>query len=332
MSTEVHGLAINGGVMAEFELIREYFDWSERPSTVSVGVGDDAAVLQLPNAQELVISVDTSNAGVHFPFDTPAHAVGFKSLAVNLSDLAAMGAEPAWFTLALSLPQADKVWVSEFAKGMQELAREHNIFLIGGDTTRGPLSITIQVMGFAPPKQALLRSGAQQGDLICVSGTLGDAAAGLALMQRRLNEGCLPASDANYCIQRLFYPTPRMVLGRILRHRATACMDISDGLLADLGHLLTASRVGARLYHALIPSSAALRMLPLQERLEFALTGGDDYELLFTLPPELLDTVRQEAERHVIPITVIGEIHKNLSGCVLDYQLPNGRQGYEHFS
>ncbi len=318
--------------MAEFELIREYFNWSSLPAAVRVGVGDDAAVLQMPLDSELVISVDTFNAGVHFPLETTAHAIGHKALAVNLSDLAAMGADPAWFTLAISLPQADRTWVSAFSQGMQSLAQQHGIFLIGGDTTRGALSITIQVMGFTPPGQALLRSGARHGDVICVSGTLGDAAAGLAIVQQRLAAAVFPTDGAAYCVQRLNYPTPRLALGHILRGRATACMDISDGLLADLGHILQASQVGARLHHACIPVSPALHALPLDERLKFALTGGDDYELLFTLPPELLDTVRQEAEKQTIPVTVIGEIDKNLTGCLVDYQLLNERRGYEHFS
>ncbi len=203
--------------MSEFELIREYFFWQQAPDSVRISVGDDAAVLRLPPAKELVVSVDTFNAGIHFPLETAPHAIGYKALAVNLSDLAAMGAEPAWFTLALSMPAADKAWVGEFARGMRELAQQHGIFLIGGDTTRGALSITIQVMGWVEPGQALLRSGAQHGDLICVSGTLGDAAAGLAVVQQRL---ALPADAAEFCIQRLNYPTPRVALGNILRGRA----------------------------------------------------------------------------------------------------------------
>lgn len=315
--------------MSEFDLIREYFLWGDAIDTVRVGVGDDAAVLKIPLNNELIISVDTFNEGIHFPVETPAHAVGYKALAVNLSDLAAMGAEPAWFTLALSMPVADRGWVSEFTRGMRELAQEHNISLIGGDTTRGALSITIQVMGLAARGVALLRSGAQAGDLVCVSGTLGDAAAGLAVVQNRLE---LTASAAEYCVQRLYYPTPRLALGAILRGRATACMDISDGLLADLGHLLQASGVGACLYHALLPISSALNTVAFDQRLDFALRGGDDYEVLFTLPPALLAEVQEEASKQQIGVTVIGNIDAQQSDLRLDYAFPDKRRGYEHFS
>jgi len=315
--------------MSEFSLIREHFLWQPQPESVRVSVGDDAAVLTLPANKELVVSVDTSNAGVHFPLETPPHAIGYKALAVNLSDLAAMGAEPAWFTLALSLPAADQEWVAEFTRGMRELAEQHGIFLIGGDTTRGALSITIQVMGWVPPSRALLRSGAQHGDWVCVSGTLGDAAAGLAIVQQRL---VLPTAAAAFCVQRLNYPTPRVALGQCLRGLASACMDISDGLLADLGHILTASGVGARLQHTAIPVSAALQPLALAQRLDFALRGGDDYELLFTLPKQHLDEVQQVANKYHIQVTVIGEVDDNQTGLSVDYTFSDKRQGYEHFS
>jgi thiamine-monophosphate kinase len=283
----------------------------------------------VPPGKELVVSVDTFNAGIHFPPETMPHAIGYKALAVNLSDLAAMGAEPAWFTLALSMPEADKAWVSEFTRGMRELAQQHGIFLIGGDTTRGALSITIQVMGLAEPGESLLRSRAQHGDLICVSGTLGDAAAGLALVQQRLE---LPADAAGFCIQRLNYPTPRLALANILRGRAHACMDISDGLLADLGHILEVSGVGAHLQHGLLPISHALGQLPLAQRLDFAFRGGDDYELLFTLPQEHWREVQQGADGQGIRVTVIGEVDANQPGLLVDYTFPDKRSGYEHFS
>lgn len=315
--------------MSEFDLIREHFFWRDIPDSVRVSVGDDAAVLSVPAGRELVVSVDTFNAGIHFPLETPAHAIGYKALAVNLSDLAAMGAEPAWFTLALSMPQADRAWVAEFTRGMRELAQQSGIFLIGGDTTRGPLSITIQVMGWVEPGKALLRSAAQPGDLICVSGTLGDAAAGLAVVQNRL---ALPAAAADYCIQRLHYPSPRLLLAASLRGRVHACMDISDGLLADLGHILKASGVGARLYHESVPISPAVGQIALAQRLDFALRGGDDYELLFTLPPKCLNEVLAAANRQAIPVTVIGEVDASWSDVSLDYTFPDKRGGYEHFS
>jgi thiamine-monophosphate kinase len=212
---------------------------------------------------------------------------------------------------------------------MRELAEQHGIFLIGGDTTRGALSITIQVMGWVPPGRALLRRGAQHGDLVCVSGTLGDAAAGLAIVQQRL---VLPADAAAFCVQRLNYPTPRVALGQILHGFASACMDISDGLLADLGHILTASGVGARLQQSAIPFSPALQPIALAQRLDFALRGGDDYELLFTLPKQYLCEMQQVANKHHIQVTVIGEVDDNQTGLYVDYTFSDKRQGYEHFS
>lgn len=315
--------------MSEFDLIRDYFHWQNPPDSVRVSVGDDAAVLNMPAGRELVVSVDTFNAGIHFPLATQPHAIGYKALAVNLSDLAAMGAEPAWFTLAISLPEAERAWISEFARGMRELAQQHNIFLIGGDTTRGPLSITVQVMGFVRPGRALLRSNAKQGDLICVSGTLGDAAAGLAVVQQGLE---LPADAAEYCVRRLNYPTPRNALADILGEHANACMDISDGLLADLGHILKASQLGAKLEHACLPFSAALSQLPLEQRLEFALTGGDDYEVLFTLPPARFETVKNAAAERGVLLTSIGKVNENIGDLQLDHALSVKKQGYNHFS
>lgn len=315
--------------MSEFQLIRDHFFWKKAPDSVHVGIGDDAAVLALPAGHEMVVSVDTLNEGVHFPVKTAPHAIGWKSLAVNLSDLAAMGASPAWFTLAISIPHADGRWVSEFARGLRELAEKSGIFLAGGDTTRGPLSITIQVMGFVKPGQALLRSNAADGDLICVTGTLGDAAAGLNVLQQQC---ILSDAAAEFCIERLNYPTPRLLMGTILSGRATACMDISDGLLADLGHMLTASGVGAHLQHAALPLSAALGELPANQQRDFALSGGDDYELLFTLPKNRLAEVQKLAKQSNIPVTVIGRIDRNQSGVSLDCPIVGGRRGYEHFS
>ena len=187
--------------MSEFNIIRDYFDWQPRPADLTLGIGDDAALVSIPVGMELVVSVDTSNAGIHFPLDTPPHAIGYKSLAVNLSDLAAMGAIPKWFTLAISLPEANPIWLSEFARGLRELAEQHQIYLIGGDTTRGALSITIQVMGLVEQGTALLRSRAQVDDLICVSGTLGDAAAGLAVVQQRLELADIQAIRSNLAKQ-----------------------------------------------------------------------------------------------------------------------------------
>lgn len=315
--------------MTEFDLIRQYFHWGDASDTVRVGVGDDAAILCVPQGYELVVSVDTLNEDVHFPKGTNAHAVGHKALAVNLSDLAAMGATPAWFTLGLSLPTADVKWVAEFVRGMRELARQHRIHLVGGDTTRGALAITVQVMGFVPAGKGLLRSHAQVGDLICVTGTLGDAAAGLAVVQHALH---IPSEAAEYCVARLDYPTPRNALTPLLLEHAHACMDISDGLLADLGHVLQASGVGARLQHENLPFSPALQGIPTTRRLDFALSGGDDYELLFTLPAARLAAVKNGAAALGIPITVIGTVLDKAQGLLMNHSVSDGRRGYEHFS
>jgi thiamine-monophosphate kinase len=315
--------------MSEFDLIRDYFHWQDTPASVRVGVGDDAAILQVPAGHELLVSVDTFNEGIHFPPETPAHAVGYKALAVNLSDLAAMGAEPAWFTLAISMPKANREWLAEFARGMRGLAQQQGIALIGGDTTRGALSMTIQVMGLVPNGQGLLRSQAQHDDLICVTGTLGDAAAGLAVVQGRLE---LPPAAADYCIQRLNYPVPRNALAGILREHAHACMDISDGLLADLGHILKASATGANLQCGKLPFSPALLHIPENQRLEFALTGGDDYELLFTLPENALAQVKEQALQHGVQVSVIGQMNNSLQELFMDHEFSDKRRGYDHFS
>ena len=266
----------------EFDIIRRYF--TRQPVSreeVLVGIGDDAAVLQPPSDRELLMCIDTLVAGVHFPPATPAAAIGHKALAVNLSDLAAMGAEPVWATLALTLPDPDPDWLEAFAGGFFALAGRHGVQLIGGDTTRGPLSVTVQAHGVSPPGQALRRTGAMPGDRIYVTGTLGDAA--LALHR----QGAI-SEDLR---RRLDYPEPRIEAGQRLRGLASAAIDISDGLLADLGHLLEPAGLGATLRLDELPRSAGFTSA-LQDPdaagaalyYELPLTGGDDYELCFTVP------------------------------------------------
>ena len=313
--------------MNEFDLIKTYFDWSNPPNTVSIGVGDDAAIVQVPSGEDLLISVDTFISGVHFPSNTPADAIGYKALAVNLSDLAAMGATPRWFTLALTLPEVNRLWLQAFAQGLKTLAAAHGIFLIGGDTTRGALSITIQVMGTAPKQQALLRSGAQAGDLLLASGYLGDAAAGLALVQGRLN---LPAWASDYCIKRLNYPSPRTRLGTWLVDKASSCMDISDGLLGDLKHILQRSQVGAKLNTQQFRWSKALALLPMEQRLAYALGGGDDYELLFTVPPVLWARWKSELLAYS-DVQVLGCITNQVECIEFDQTPSKSIKGYDHF-
>jgi thiamine-monophosphate kinase len=314
--------------MSEFKLISDYFTWDHPQQNIRLSVGDDAAILTPEAGTELVISVDTSISGCHFPPDTPAQDIGHKALAVNLSDLAAMGATPAWFTLALTLPEYDPVWLASFSHGLRTLADAHRIALIGGDTTRGTLSITIQVAGTVPTGQALLRSGAQSGDLICVSGYLGDAAAGLACIQGELQ---LPEPHRRYCINRLNHPAPQIALGTVLRDRAHSCMDISDGLGADLGHILQRSGKGARIDSQRLPYSTALLNLPPAQRRRYALHGGDDYELLFTLAPQWFDDLRETAAKTGVLLTAIGEITEQAGELIIDGEVAGGAQGFDHF-
>lgn len=288
----------------EFDLIariRARADAAARDD-VRLGIGDDAAIVRLPPGCDLVVSTDTLNAGVHFPHDTAAFDIGWKALAVNLSDLAAMGAQPAWCTLNLTLADADATWLDGFLDGFFALATRHGVALIGGDTTRGPLAITVTVHGFVPHEEALRRDGARVGDEVWVSGTLGDAAAGLR--QWRLGAASVARLRA-----RLDRPTPRVELGLALRGIAHAGIDVSDGLLADLKHVLEASDVGAELDPAALPSSPALIAAfhePARQRLQ--LGGGDDYELCFTAPPLRADAVRAAAACAGVAVTCIGRI------------------------
>ncbi|EHQ52191.1 thiamine-monophosphate kinase [Ectothiorhodospira sp. PHS-1] len=317
--------------MKEFDLIRRHFTQAPRHPDVILGVGDDAALLRVPPGHELVVSVDTLIQGVHFPAQTPPAAVGHKALAVNLSDLAAMGAMPRWITLALTLPDQDPDWLGAFARGLLDLARQHGVELVGGDTTRGPLSITVQIMGVAPVGAALRRRGARPGDRIMVTGTPGDAA--LAL-QRMLAGQALDPDDP--LRRRLDRPTPRVAAGLALRGLASACIDISDGLCQDLGHVLTASGVGATLRTSDLPLSAAFLAHMPAEGIDWSLplAGGDDYELLFTVPPERVPRVHERLAGTGCPVTEIGEIEAESGLRVLDPagdRLSLDRGGYDHF-
>jgi thiamine-monophosphate kinase len=316
----------------EFEIIREYFVRQPvtRPDVV-LGIGDDAALLAVPADQELVVSTDMLVAGVHFPAGTDAVSIGHKSLAVNLSDLAAMGATPAWFTLNLSLPEADAEWLSGFCQGLFALARTHNLVLVGGDTTRGPLTIGIQIMGFAPRGQALRRSGARPGERIYVTGLLGEAALGLRVVQGTLD---LPEEYRANVVQKLNRPMPRVQTGMRLRGHASACIDVSDGLLADLGHILEASGVGACIHLDRLPVSPAFDAAFQQLGWEPALAGGDDYELCFTVPPEHELAFRNLSTRFGVSCSYIGDIEASPGLRVME----KGGQpyvvtqlGYDHF-
>jgi thiamine-monophosphate kinase len=275
--------------LSEFELINRFF--SHRGAArddVALGVGDDGAVLECPVGSQLVAAIDSLVEDVHFPQGSPARSVGHRALAVNLSDLAAMGAQPAWALLAIALPRADAAWLQDFSDGLDALARRHGVALVGGDTTGGKLCITVQVLGFVPRGAALRRSGGQPGDIVFVSGTPGDSAAGLMLEQSRLNVA--DAAHAEWLRDRFRYPTPRVALGLALRGFASACIDVSDGLFGDCGRLALASGCGVALDYAAIPVSDALRSAVGEERArELALTGGEDYELCFTVPTATLE-------------------------------------------
>jgi thiamine-monophosphate kinase len=311
--------------MHEFNLIQKYFTWENPPADIAIAVGDDAAVLDIPTGKQLVTSIDTLISGVHFPENTPASSIGHKALAVNLSDLAAMGATPKWFTLALTLPTIDQAWLSDFSEGLKTLAQQYGCFLVGGDTTRGPLSISIQVMGLVDTGKALLRSGAMLGDKIYVTGTLGDGAAGLSCIQKKLE---LSENDSKYCLQRLNNPSPRVIESNSIKSFATACIDISDGLLQDLSHVLEASNVGATLNLLKLPLSRALKSLDDQLAIDLALKGGDDYELLFTVPVNREADFLEEIQGNATCIGVITE-EKNIITDDAGKHLTS--TGYNHF-
>jgi thiamine-monophosphate kinase len=312
----------------EFDLIARIRVRAGIRDDVLLGIGDDAAILCVPPGLDLVVSTDTLNVGVHFPPDTTAFDIGWKALAVNLSDLAAMGAMPAWCTLNLTLPHPDSDWLDAFLDGFLELAAQHHVVLVGGDTTRGPLSITVTAHGFVPHGLALRRNGAQVGDEVWVSGLLGDAAG--ALRQWRETLPIDPELRA-----RLDVPAPRVGLGLALRGIAKACIDVSDGLLADLGHVLVASGVGAEIEAASLPASPTLlRTFDDASRIAMQLGGGDDYELCFTASPAHAADVIAAAACACVAVTRIGRIETQAGlrlcgddGIVRDAPMI----GYRHF-
>jgi thiamine-monophosphate kinase len=321
----------------EFLLIERIRELTEQSrDDVRIGIGDDAAVLAVPAGQELVVAIDTLVAGVHFPHGTAAADIGWKALAVNLSDLAAMGASPAWALLAMTLPGADSEFVEAFADGFSQLARPHRLALVGGDTTRGPLTISVAVHGFVPPGQAIRRDGARVGDAVLVTGTLGDAAAGLQALQYPPKDDGLRAGLRDFLIHRLNRPTPRLAAGAALRKQASACIDVSDGLLADLGHICAASGVGAEIEATKLPrSSALLELHDDTTALHFALHGGDDYELCFTVPASRLAGVQADLARLGCGVTRIGRIVEGEGVGVVGSdgaRLELDQRGWEHFA
>jgi thiamine-monophosphate kinase len=317
--------------LGEFDLIRRFF--SRNAPSAMLGSGDDAALLAITPGQVLAVSTDMLLSDRHFFFDADPYLLGRKSLAVNLSDMAAMGAKPRWATLSLALPDANEAWLRPFSNGFYSMADEYGVELVGGDTTKGPLTLCVQIMGEVAVAQALRRDGAKVGDDIWVSGELGAAALALMQLQGKLS---LPADELAQCTQRLHDPTPRVALGLALRGIATSAIDLSDGLLADLGHVLQRSNVGAKIQLRDVPCSKALRAYfaraPGQQAL---LAGGDDYELCFTAPPTQAAAIADIATQLRLPLTAIGQI---VAGGELIVQDENGdaldldHRGFDHFN
>lgn len=305
--------------MAEFSIIDTYFN-RQINSSVDLGVGDDSALLTPPPNQQLVICADTLVAGRHFPLDTNPHAIGWKSVAVNLSDIAAMGAKPQSILLALSLPQIDHDWLKGFSQGLYDCCDQFGVSLIGGDTTQSPhLTISVTALGWIETGQAITRSDAQIGDYVCVSGQVGDAAYALHHLGHPLQK-------------RLDYPTPRCALGEALKGLASSMIDISDGLAQDLGHILKASHVGATLDLDQLPIDAALKKLQQEKQWQYALAGGDDYELCFTISPQNYEKLLQQ--QLDVDITKIGKIVQQQDLTFMQNGVDHSLQfhGYQHFA
>ena len=323
----------------EFELINHFFKQQARyRPDVILGIGDDAALLQIPEGQLLAVTTDTLIAGVHFPENSKPFDIAYKALAVNLSDLAAMGAEPAWISLALTLPEADQVWLEEFCNGLFTLIKKFNLQLIGGDTTRGHLSITITAQGFVPANNALRRSGAKPGDKIYVTGTLGDAGLALQLIKNNATysacEKILTEKEKQFIFQRFNRPEPKVEAGLVLRNIASSAIDISDGLAADLNHILQASNVGATIIVDNLPLSSVLKKINFNDALTLALSAGDDYELCFTISPEKEQLLKSAFEKLNVFHTFIGIIEKNTELRLHDRHGQSfvlDKQGFKHF-
>lgn len=324
---------------SEFDIIRQYFNASSRAprKDVSLAIGDDCAITEIKANQRLAITTDTLVEGIHFFTDISPADLAYKALAVNLSDLAAMGAEPAWVSLALTLPKVDHQWLAEFSRSFFDVLDHYNVDLIGGDTTKGPLSITLTAHGLLPRDKALCRHGAEKGDWIYVTGTLGDSAAGLHLLQQKSISSTFSQNES-YLIERHLRPTPRVLLGQTIAPYASAAIDISDGLLADLSHILNRSHVGASLKLETLPLSPQLLEVFGQEQAEkFALIGGEDYELCFTVADKNCVKLERALTHIGVDYTCIGQIRSKKIGMKIrakrageKVELPSC-QGFDHF-
>lgn len=319
--------------MKEFELIKQFFTkQAVTRKDVLLGIGDDCAVVSSTQDQNIVVTTDTLVAGVHFPLGTCAKAIGHKSVAVNLSDIAAMGAKPSWISLAITLPDVNDIWLNEFSCGVFELCEYFNVQLIGGDTTQGPLSITITAQGLIPEGQYLSRSGAKSGHWLYVTGDLGDA----ALALQHLKENLLTdQAIINQVQEKLDFPKPRVLAGQAIREYASAAIDISDGLLADLGHICQASNVGANIVLDAIPLSQAMtQSLLFDDAIDLALNGGDDYELLFTVSEDKKIGLETALSQTGTPFTCIGQLNatQTISTTLNKKPVPIKNSCFEHFS
>lgn len=314
---------------SEFSLIERYFANTGRTQySAKLSQGDDAAIVEIPQGKQAVMSVDTLVSGIHFPEQSSAADIAHKALAVNLSDLAAMGATPAWFLLSITLPEVDEIWLAEFSASLKNIAEEYEIELIGGDTCHGPLSISIQVTGLVDKDKYVTRSGAQVGDLILVSGQLGNASRGLAFLQKKIR---LPGQEQEIAVQALNRPTPRLCLIGFLQKYANAAIDISDGLVGDLKHILEKSRVGANIRQADLPVDNWIKQ---NNAYQYALSGGDDYELCLTVSPIHRDDIKVWNQNNPdCPLHVIGEITESGYYLITDDETIDlaSSKGYQHF-
>lgn len=315
--------------LLEFDIIQQYFSKitnNQQAEHISLAIGDDAAIVDLPQGQELVICTDTLNEGIHFPKTTPAYDIAYKALTVNLSDIAAMGATPKWFTLNISLPDINESWIENFSQGLADIALQYNVKLIGGDTTRGPLSISITLAGHIKKNQALTRSAAKVGDNVYLTGCTGEAAFGLACIQNNIEH-----RSKDYFISRLNKPTARVEFAQSLVNVANACIDVSDGLVADAKHIAESSHVGINLYM----NQITLPNLKNKELArQYALAGGDDYELVFTMPVDSLNKLEDIKRKLSIKINCIGEVVEQTGVRVFDeknIKIDLDETGYQHF-
>ena len=332
MIFKIFSLVVTDFKVKEFQIIEKYFsELGPKRKDVELGIGDDCALVNPVDIKSIAISCDTLVEGTHFLPQMPVKDLGYKSLAVNLSDLAAMGAEPAWMTLAITLPDVNEAWLEEYSKGLYEIADYYGIALVGGDTTKGPKSLTITVNGLVQPKLALRRSGAQNGDWIYVTGTIGDSALGLDVI---LGNRQVPEAQKEYLINRHYRPTPRVFAGQSIRGMATSAIDLSDGLVSDIKHILKASAVGANIaVNALPLSEAIVESVGKEHAIEYALAGGEDYELLFTVPDAQTGALDTALKQTGVKYTKIGQITADgkLTLRQGKQEYIHHKQGFKHF-